>query len=86
MHIEIWQSSKESNVDGKNIGSWYWHKRSNNGRIVTDAEAFPTMANAVRAAKAEVRGTIKPCAEVLYVDFTSPKFIPKKQCWVIRWS
>lgn len=49
MHIEVWKGS------GKQ--PWRWDK-VNRGKIVSDAEGFPSKGNAMRAAKAEVRGTI----------------------------
>jgi len=88
MHIEIWQSTKTKNVDGKSIGKWYWHKM-NVGRITTDAEPFVSMANAFRAARADVMQTIKPYAKRISgppVKFDDPKWNAKKQCWIIRWS
>ncbi len=53
MQIEVWQSPPR-------IGDqkWHWHFRSK-GRIVSDAESFPTKGNAVRAAKSVVRGVLK---------------------------
>ena len=89
MHIEVWQSSKTKNVDDKNIGAWYWHKVASNGKIVTDAEPFPTMTHAIRAAHAEIVGTIKPYRVTWGagpVEFLERKWDAKKQCWVIRWS
>ena len=89
MHIEVWQSSKTKNVDDKNIGAWYWHKVASNGKIVTDAEPFPTMTHAIRAAHAEIVGTIKPYRVTWGagpVEFLERKWNAKKQCWVIRWS
>ena len=54
MHIEIFQTEPVEKSD-----PWYWHK-NNKGKITCDSEAFPTKANAVRAAKADVTQTIKP--------------------------
>lgn len=54
MHIEVWKNERD-----KTGQPWHWHKR-NQGRITCDAEAFPTKGNAMRAAKADVRQTIKP--------------------------
>ncbi len=38
----------------------YWHFKAKNGRIVSDAEAFPTKSNATRAAKACVNAITYP--------------------------
>ena len=84
MHIEVWRSGM-----GKNFGSWYWRKVASNGRIVTDAEAFPTMAHAIRAAHAEIIGTIKPYRAMWSggpVEFLERKWNAKKNCWIIRWQ
>ena len=50
MKIEVWKGRD---------GSWFWHKAARNGQKTSDAEAFPTKGNAVRAAKMEIRATIK---------------------------
>ena len=83
MHSEVWQSSET-----KNIGSWYWHLRARNGQIVTDAEAFPTKGNAVRAAKAVVSAVIKQfhAAKLDHITFTPVLWVEKRRCWVIKWS
>jgi uncharacterized protein YegP (UPF0339 family) len=51
MRVEIIQS--------KHSGQWYWRFKASNGRIIADAESFPTKANAVRAAKGVVRSVLK---------------------------
>lgn len=43
--IEVW----------KGRAHWHWHLRRN-GRIVADAENFPSKGNAMRAAKAVITG------------------------------
>lgn len=48
MHIEIFEG----------VGGWYWHFCSK-GRVTADSEAFPSKANALRAAKAVVKGVCK---------------------------
>ncbi len=53
MHIEVWHGKVGSKQ------AWWWHVKSK-GRIVTDAEPFPTKAHALRAAKAMVRAVVKP--------------------------
>ena len=75
-HIEIWQSPPR-------IGDqrWHWHLKSK-GRVVTDAESFPSKGNAIRAAKAVVRGIINafPGKEIY---FTEEK---KGDMTIIRWG
>ncbi len=56
MYIELWCSNKLSAKQ-----RWYWHLKARNGKIVSDAEAFPTKAHAIRAAQAVVRGVVKRC-------------------------
>lgn len=53
MHIELWQSPPRI-ADQR----WHWNIHSR-GRIVGDAESFPTKQHALRAAKAVIRGVIK---------------------------
>ncbi len=50
MHIDVFK--------GKGKQPWRWHK-VNRGRITCSAEGFPTKAHAIRAAKADVRQTVK---------------------------
>ncbi len=76
MHIEIWESGH-----GK-AQHWRWHFKARNGRIVADAEAFPTKAHAMRAAKAAVRAILKPCGEPEY--FRESK--SRSGRIVLRWS
>lgn len=57
MKIEVWQNT---NVTGKKSQTWHWHFKARNGRIIADAEAFPSKANAIRAAKGVVRSLIGP--------------------------
>lgn len=54
MHIEVFEQERMTG----GMKSWYWHFK-NGSKITADAEAFPTKANAMRAAKAVVRATIK---------------------------
>lgn len=81
MHIEVWQ--------GPATGQrWHWHFKQPNGRIVADAEAFPTQAHAVRAAKAVVRGIIKPWRVFFpneWPNFTA-KRSPDGKRLIIRWA
>lgn len=53
MHIEVWQNPIKGG-DQK----WRWRFRARNGRITAAAESFPTKSNAMRAAKAVVRGVV----------------------------
>lgn len=49
---------------------WHWHFK-NKGRITAAAEAFPSKAHAVRAAKAVVKATL------LVAGVGTPKFVTK---------
>ncbi len=53
MHIELWQSPPRI-ADQR----WHWNIVSK-GRIVGDAESFPTKQHALRAAKGVIRGVIR---------------------------
>ena len=64
MHIEIFPA-----VDSKLNKGFYWHFK-NKGRITADAEAFPTRANAARAAQSVVKAVIKRTSGVK-PNFTS---------------
>lgn len=64
MHIEIWKGA------GKQ--PWRWHKKTR-GRIVSSAEGFPSKSHAMRGAKAEVKGTVKPCGCELAAFFVTEK-------------
>lgn len=44
---------------GEHDTSWYWHIKAGNGRVIADNEAFPSKANAKRAACNVVRSIIK---------------------------
>jgi len=63
MHIEVMKLLK----------GWYWHFRAKNGNIVSDAEAFPTKANAMRAAKAVVKAVVKPYGDTSMLVFKTTK-------------
>lgn len=52
MHIEVFLGAG---------GMWHWHFK-NKGRVTADAEAFPSKANATRAAKSVVAGVLKAYA------------------------
>lgn len=60
MHIEIFKGKRE----------WHWHF-VNRGRITADAEGFPSKGNAVRAAKAVVRGVIRAMTPGCIPTFTA---------------
>ena len=47
--IEVW----------KGRAHWHWHFKSGNGRIVADAENFPSKGNAIRAAKRVVTAVLE---------------------------
>ncbi len=83
MHIEIW----EQEYLHRGGWHWYWHFEARNGRIVADAEAFPTKAHAKRAAKAAVRAIVRRCRE--NADSAPPMFFESKSKAgriVLRWS
>lgn len=54
MHIEVFMGAGST----PNNEQWFWRFRSK-GRVTADAEMFPSKANAVRAAKAVVKGVCK---------------------------
>ena len=56
MHIEVWEGEGPA-------GAWFWHFVARNGKITADAEPFISKAHAIRAAKAVVRGVVKPFAD-----------------------
>lgn len=63
MHIEVFPSATSYGLE------WHWHFRSGNRRIVADAEAFVTKANAIRAAKSVVRSVLTRCIRTEYLSF-----------------
>lgn len=59
MHIEVFQASHAIiKPNRKEQIVWCWHLK-NKGRIVADGEPFASKGNAIRAAKAVVRGIVK---------------------------
>jgi uncharacterized protein YegP (UPF0339 family) len=87
MQIEVWQSTM-THDDGITPISftqqWYWRARSSNGKITTDAEAFPTKGNAIRAAKNVVKAFVNEfsgTASPLY--FNKPQWDAKHSVYVI---
>lgn len=81
MRIEVWQGKP-----GKRP-AWHWHLRAKNGKIVTDADAFPTKANALRAAKSVVRAIIVR----LYPKFSTAKTVHFESSQsgdklIVKWS
>lgn len=72
MHIEIFKGKRE----------WHWHF-VNRGRITADAEGFPSKGNAVRAAKAVVRGVVKPMTRIYAPTFTASV---QGTVTILRWS
>ena len=75
MKIEVWSNS---------AGAWFWHFVARNGKTVADAESFPSKANAIRAAKACVKGIARP-----YFNWLAPiKFEATEQDGrtTMRWS
>lgn len=67
MRIEVWHGKV-----GKRQ-AWFWHLRAKNGKIVTDAESFPSRSHALRAAKALVRSIVKPVsAEFIVFELWLP--------------
>ncbi len=81
MQIEIWK--------GRGKQPWRWHIRAKNGKVVADAEGFPTRNHARRASIAHVRAIIK-CATKAFAVFEIwyPGTIAsvKGNVMVIRWS
>ncbi len=69
MHIELWQSPPRI-ADQR----WHWHV-TNRGRIVGDAESFPTKQHALRAAQGFIRQVIK--------RISSPEFKPDPPRFII---
>lgn len=55
-------------LDGGNM--WRWHFKSK-GRITADAEAFPSRANATRAAKSVVKAVVKCMPLHMLPEFTT---------------
>lgn len=76
MHIEVWQALHGGQ-------RWYWHFRARNGKIVSDAEGFPTKANALRAAKAIMRAVCRPYVSPAFTIAPHPK---RPGVTVIRWG
>lgn len=85
MHIEVWQgTNRVSETTGRVVAQrWHWHFK-NRGRIVADAEAFPSKGNAIRAAKAVVRGVVNlwPGTPVYFTQKPSPD----GKRTILRWS
>lgn len=80
MHIEVFQGSSSTDY---NRPSWYWHFKNGN-KIVADAEEFPSKANAMRAAKAVVRATIKEYFGYMpMIEFRSAK--TPAGCYKVTW-
>lgn len=77
MRIEVWQSPPR-------VGDqrWHWHLRANNGRIVTDAESFPTKWHALRAAKTMVRSIVARLDAHLKITFESKQSGDKL---IVKW-
>jgi uncharacterized protein YegP (UPF0339 family) len=62
MQIEVFEGEVRQKTETRMVITkkvWYWHFRQSNGRIVADAEEFPSKAHAVRAAKAVVKAIMK---------------------------
>lgn len=69
MHIEIFK--------GRGKQKWRWHKK-NRGRITCSAEGFPSRSHAVRAAKADVRQTVK---QVTFAIVAFNEISPGRLVW-----
>jgi uncharacterized protein YegP (UPF0339 family) len=75
MHIEIYLSAADD--------QWYWRTK-NGGRVTTDAEGYVSKGNAVRAAKAHIKGVFKPVSGSMQVQFTLQKRAENE--FVLNWS
>lgn len=67
-------------------GDWYWHFRAKNGRVTADAEAYASKANAIRAAKAVVKGVMQCCDSGYLVKFSKTRYEPNTDCYEITWQ
>lgn len=77
MHCEVWKK-------GTSAQPWRWHKM-NQGKITCSAEGFPSKQHAERAARADVRQTIKPFCNTVGLVFRSKLSLDGKRT-VIRWT
>lgn len=75
MHIEVWKT-------GTSKQPWHWHFK-NGSRITADAEAFPSKAHAIRAAKAVVRAVVKHADGSYIAEFVMKEGKDGKT--IIRW-
>ena len=75
MHIEVFGAGKQ----------WYWHFK-NKGRIVADAEEFPTKSHAIRGAKGVVRAVCKNLSYHMLPIWYPIVFDKKQNIYVLKWK
>lgn len=83
MKIEVFRSTS--------LACWYWHVVARNGKLVADSEGYNTKADAIRAAKAFVRGMIRPYAKSFpmsgeYANVLFTMKTDKHNIVTIRWQ
>jgi hypothetical protein len=84
MHIEIFETKAQK------MQPWNWHK-VNQGKITCHGEGHSSHADALRAAKADVRQTIKSYTKRIKehmpaVVFTLERDVKRLAVTILKWS